>query len=61
LSAGLALLAWIIARDGPAVVPLYEKLERELAAMRAKPRKRACALKEGSRFLPISLVLDGPV
>jgi hypothetical protein len=34
LERGLALLAYIIAREGPAVVPLFEKLERELAAMR---------------------------
>jgi hypothetical protein len=31
---GLAFLAYIMERDGPAVAPLYERLERELVAMR---------------------------
>jgi hypothetical protein len=30
----LALCAYLVVRDGPVVIPLFEKLERELAAMR---------------------------
>jgi hypothetical protein len=31
---GLALLAYLMSRDGPVLAPLFEKLERELDAMR---------------------------
>jgi hypothetical protein len=34
LEAGLAFLAYLVVRDGPVVIPLFEKLERELEAMR---------------------------
>jgi hypothetical protein len=34
LERGLAILAYCIERDGPVVVPLFERLERELAALR---------------------------
>lgn len=34
LERALALCACLVERDGPAVVPLFERLERELAAMR---------------------------
>jgi hypothetical protein len=34
LERGLALLAYCIELDGPVVVPLFERLERELEAMR---------------------------
>lgn len=30
----LAVVAYLVERDGPKVVPLFERLERELAAMR---------------------------
>jgi len=31
---GLALCAYLVMRDGPVCAPLFERLERELAAMR---------------------------
>ncbi|MET4801408.1 hypothetical protein [Bradyrhizobium sp. LB11.1] len=34
LERALALCAHLVVRDGPVVVPLFERLERELAAMR---------------------------
>jgi hypothetical protein len=34
LERGLAICAYCVVRDGPVVVPLFERLERELAAMR---------------------------
>jgi hypothetical protein len=34
LERGLALCAYLVARDGPVVVPLFERLERELETMR---------------------------
>jgi hypothetical protein len=34
LERALALCAYLVERDGPVVVPLFERLERELAAMR---------------------------
>jgi hypothetical protein len=34
LERGLALLAYCIELDGPVMVPMFERLERELAAMR---------------------------
>lgn len=34
LERGLALLAYFIMRDGPVYAPLFERLERELEAMR---------------------------
>lgn len=34
LERGLALCAYLVERDGPVVAPLFERLERELAAMR---------------------------
>jgi hypothetical protein len=34
LERGLAVLAYLISRDGPVCAPLYEKLERELEALR---------------------------
>jgi len=34
LERGLALLAYIMMRDGPVVAPLYERLEQELEALR---------------------------
>ena len=34
LERALALCAYLVTRDGPVVVPLFERLERELAAMR---------------------------
>jgi hypothetical protein len=33
---GLAVLAYLMTLDGPQVAPLFEKLERELEALRAK-------------------------
>jgi hypothetical protein len=35
LEMALVFLAYCVVRDGPVVVPLYEKIERELEAMRA--------------------------
>jgi hypothetical protein len=35
LERGLVVLAYIMSRDGPVVAPLFERLERELAAMRS--------------------------
>jgi hypothetical protein len=35
LERGLALAARVVMLDGPIAVPLFERLERELAAMRA--------------------------
>jgi hypothetical protein len=32
----LAVLAHLVALDGPVVIPLFERMERELAAMRAQ-------------------------
>jgi hypothetical protein len=34
LERALAFCAYCVVRDGPVVVPLFERLERELAAMR---------------------------
>jgi hypothetical protein len=34
LERALALCAYLVTRDGPVMVPLFERLERELAAMR---------------------------
>jgi hypothetical protein len=34
LERGLAVLAYIMSRDGPAVAPLFDRLERELEALR---------------------------
>jgi hypothetical protein len=34
LERGLALCAYLVVRDGRVAVPLFERLERELAAMR---------------------------
>lgn len=34
LERGLAILAYVMSLDGPVCAPLFEKLERELAAMR---------------------------
>jgi hypothetical protein len=34
LERGLALCAYLVVLDGPVMVPLFERLERELAAMR---------------------------
>jgi hypothetical protein len=36
LERGLALLAYFTMRDGPVYAPLFEKLERELASLRAR-------------------------
>lgn len=36
LERGLALLAYLIELDGPVYAPLFEKLERELEAMRSR-------------------------
>lgn len=38
LEGALALCAYLIERDGPVVVPLFERLERELAVMRQTQR-----------------------
>jgi hypothetical protein len=35
LERALAVAAYIVTRDGPKAVPIFERLERELAAMRA--------------------------
>jgi hypothetical protein len=35
LERGLALMAYFVVLDGPVLAPLFEKLERELEAMRA--------------------------
>jgi hypothetical protein len=35
LERGLALLAYMVVLDGPVLAPLFDKLERELALMRA--------------------------
>lgn len=35
LERGLALMAYLVVRDGVALAPLFEKLERELESMRA--------------------------
>jgi hypothetical protein len=35
LERGLAIAAYVVMLDGPIAVPLFEKLERELAVMRA--------------------------
>ena len=53
-SRGIALLAYIIARDGPAVAPLIEKLERELTKMRGSRATSAfqpLATEKRSAFL----------
>jgi hypothetical protein len=34
LERGLALCAYLVVLDGPIMVPMFERLERELAAMR---------------------------
>jgi hypothetical protein len=34
LERGLALCAYLVVLDGPVVVPIFERLERELATMR---------------------------
>jgi hypothetical protein len=51
LERGLALLAYIIERDGPVYAPLFEKLERELAAMRSNrnvvDRAKGATCQEG--------------
>jgi hypothetical protein len=36
LERALALAAYLVILDGPVVVPLFERLERDLAAMRAE-------------------------
>ncbi|WP_439925665.1 hypothetical protein [Nitrobacter sp. JJSN] len=36
LERGLALLAYLIELDGPVHAPLFEKLERELEALRSR-------------------------
>jgi hypothetical protein len=35
LERALAVCAHLVVRDGPVVVPIFERLERELAAMRS--------------------------
>jgi hypothetical protein len=35
LERALALCAYLIVLDGPVVIPLFERLERDLAAMRS--------------------------
>jgi hypothetical protein len=35
LERALALCAYLVVLDGPVVAPIFEKLERELAAMRS--------------------------
>jgi hypothetical protein len=34
LERAVALCAYLVVRDGPVMVPMFERLERELAAMR---------------------------
>jgi hypothetical protein len=36
LERALAVLAYLVVLDGPVVIPLFERMERELAAMRAQ-------------------------
>jgi hypothetical protein len=36
LERGLAVCAYLVALDGPVMVPMFERLERELAAMRSQ-------------------------
>jgi hypothetical protein len=51
LERALALCAYLVVLDGPVVVPLFERMERELAAMRAEQSTvlRAKALLESYR------------
>ena len=36
LERGVAMAAWIVARHGPVYAPIFERLERELAELRAR-------------------------
>jgi hypothetical protein len=69
LERALAICAYIIELDGPKVVPLFERLERELAAMRQAEDTvgRAKRLLESyssphplSLAPPIDQIEDGP-
>jgi hypothetical protein len=35
LECGLAVVAYMMVRDGPVLVPIFEQLEREIAKMKA--------------------------
>jgi hypothetical protein len=50
LERGLALAAYLVVRDGPVVLPIFERLERELAAMRAT----AHAIERARRYVDAS-------
>lgn len=47
LERALALSAHLVVRDGPVVLPIFERLERELAAMKAT----VDALERARRYL----------
>jgi hypothetical protein len=51
LERGLVVLAYIMSRDGPVVAPLFERLERDLAAMRGNE----AAIREGAARQPSEL------
>jgi hypothetical protein len=52
LERGLALMAYLVALDGEVLVPLFEKLERDLEAMRSNQDTitRARKLAESTRL-----------
>lgn len=62
LERGLALLAYLIERDGPVYAPLFERLERELEAMRSRDDtvSRAKRLLESYSGRPPFLSLAPP-
>ncbi|MGY0573725.1 hypothetical protein ACTGJ9_023760 [Bradyrhizobium sp. RDM12] len=70
LERALAVVAYLVARDGPKRIPLFERLERELAAMRqtedAMGRARRLLESYSDRHLllslapPIDQIEDGP-
>jgi hypothetical protein len=55
LERAVALCAYLVVLDGPVVVPLFERLERDLAAMRAEQNAvcRAKQLLESYRRPPM--------
>jgi len=62
LECALAAVAYMLILDGPVLAPLYEKLERELAVMRADQDTigRAKKLLESYR-LPSDQAVLGPI
>jgi hypothetical protein len=59
LERALAICAFLVARDGPVMVPMFERLERELAAMR-QTQDTVERAKRFRRLLSGSIVGESP-